>query len=97
MSKQVVSKQCYMVIETFKNGNTKAVYRRLREQGRMLPEGLTYVSSWIADDLKRCYQVMETADRTLLDEWMAAWSDLIRFETQPVINSEEAASRVEAL
>ena len=59
----------YMVIERFKRG-AAPVYHRFRERGRMAPEGLDYVSSWVDRDLKTCYQVMETADRRLLEEWM---------------------------
>ncbi|HTN26375.1 MAG TPA: DUF3303 family protein [Burkholderiales bacterium] len=81
----------YMVIEYFRD--PARVYQRFRERGRMAPEGLTYVSSWITPDLKRCYQVMETADRRLLDEWMKNWSDLTEFEVHPVITSKEAAER----
>ena len=80
-----------MVIEHFRD--PVAVYRRFRERGRMAPEGLTYVSSWVTPDLARCYQVMETADRRLLDEWMNNWSDLAEFEIHPVITSREAAER----
>jgi hypothetical protein len=86
----------YMVIERFKNGDAAAVYRRFRKQGRMAPEALHYVSSWVTSDLTRCYQVMETEDRKLFDQWMARWSDLIDFEIVPVITSAEAAERVAA-
>lgn len=81
----------YMVIEHFRD--PAPVYRRFRERGRMAPEGLTYVSSWVTPDLKRCYQVMETEDRRLLDEWMKNWIDLAEFEIHPVITSKEAAER----
>jgi hypothetical protein len=60
----------YMVVEHFKNKDAVAVYRRFRDSGRMAPEGLTYVSSWVDDKLERCYQLMDTQDRRLLDEWM---------------------------
>ena len=60
----------------------------------MAPEGLTYVSSWVDETLARCYQVMETADRSLLDEWMQHWTDLVEFEVHPVITSQEAAQRL---
>jgi hypothetical protein len=82
-----------MVIEHFRGGDAVPVYRRFRERGRMAPEGLTYVSSWITADLARCYQVMETEDRRLLDEWMRNWSDLAEFEVHPVVTSKEAAER----
>ena len=79
----------YMVIERFKNG-AAPVYRRFRERGRMAPEGLDYVSSWVDRDLKTCYQVMETADRKLLEEWMEQWKDLVDFEVLSVLSSKEA-------
>ena len=84
----------YMVIEHFKNKDAVAVYRRFRERGRMAPEGLAYISSWVDEALERCYQVMETDDRALLDAWMANWSDLVDFEVHCVITSKEAAERV---
>jgi hypothetical protein len=83
-----------MVIERFRNGNPAPVYARFRERGRLAPEGLTYVSSWIDERLTTCYQVMETSDRALLDAWIAAWSDLVEFEVVPVVTSKEAAERV---
>jgi Protein of unknown function (DUF3303) len=61
----------YMVIETFRNGDPVPVYRRFRDRGRMMPEGLEYRGSWVTDDLRRCFQVMECPDRRLLDEWIA--------------------------
>ena len=84
----------YMVIEHFRNGDAAPIYQRFRERGRMAPEGLSYVSSWVDDKLSRCYQVMEAADRSLLDEWMSHWADLADFEVHPVITSKEAADRV---
>jgi hypothetical protein len=87
----------YMVIERFKNGDPVPVYRRFRAQGRMAPEGLNYVSSWVDLGLATCYQIMETADRGLLDQWMANWEDLVEFEVHPVMTSAEAAEKVAAL
>ena len=84
----------YMVIESFRNGDAAPVYRRFRDQGRLAPEGLTYVASWVTSDMTRCYQVMECADRSLLDAWMGRWSDLVDFEVIPVVTSQEAAARV---
>ena len=84
----------FMIVEHFRNGDPDPVYRRFKERGRMAPEGLTYVSSWVDETLTRCYQVMETADRSLLDEWMQHWRDLVEFEVHPVITSQEAAQRL---
>ena len=83
-----------MVIETFRNGDAVPVYRRFRDRGRMAPDGVTYVSSWVDERLERCYQVMETHDRALLDAWMMNWRDLVDFEVCPVISSKEAAERI---
>jgi hypothetical protein len=87
-------KRLYMIVEHFRKGDAVPVYRRFRAQGRLAPEGLTYVSSWVDERLERCYQVMETHDRALLDQWIANWSDLVEFEVHPVITSAEAAERV---
>lgn len=84
----------YMIIERFKNADAAPVYARFRQRGRLAPEGLTYVSSWVDETLSVCYQVMETHDRALLDQWIANWSDLVDFEVVPVITSKEAAERV---
>lgn len=84
----------FMVIESFRGGNAEPVYARFRARGRLAPQGLQYVRSWVTTDLTRCYQVMEAPDRVLLDEWMAAWGDLVDFEVVPVITSPEAAARM---
>ncbi len=83
-----------MVVEHFRNGDSASVYRRFRERRRMAPEGLTYISSWVDEGLTTCYQVMETADRSLLDQWMHNWADLVEFEVHPVMTSQEAAQKV---
>jgi hypothetical protein len=83
----------YMIIEHFRTG-AAPVYERFRLKGRLAPDGLTYVGSWVTSDLEHCYQVMQCDDRSLLDAWMAAWNDLIDFEVHPVINSAEAAAMV---
>lgn len=83
-----------MVIERFREGDALPVYRRFRDRGRLAPEGLRYVASWVETDLRRCFQVMECDDRALLDEWIAAWSDLVDFEVLPVLTSAEAAAAV---
>jgi hypothetical protein len=84
----------YMVIENFRDGDPRPVYRRFRAQGRLAPEGLDYVSSWVTDDFKRCYQVMQCDDRSLLDEWMSHWSDIVDFEVLPVVTSAEASAAI---
>jgi hypothetical protein len=84
----------YMIIESFKNRDPVPVYRRFRDQGRLAPEGVTYVSSWITADMDRCYQLMECEDRRLLDQWVARWSDLIDFQVLPVITSAQAVERI---
>lgn len=84
----------YLIVEHFKDGDPRPVYDRFRRSGRLAPDGLHYVSSWVTADLTTCYQVMECDDRRLLDEWIAAWTDLVHFEVHPVITSAEAASRV---
>ena len=81
----------YMVIERFKNRDAKAVYRRFREKGRMAPQGLVYVESWVETNFDRCFQVMECEDARLLEEWTAQWRDLVEFEFVPVLRSKEAA------
>jgi len=83
-----------MVVERFRNGDAAPVYRRFRERGRMAPEGLAYISSWVTEDLSTCYQLMETADRALLEDWIRNWTDLVEFEVHPVMTSQEAAKRV---
>jgi len=87
----------FMVVERFRNGDPRPVYRRFAERGRMAPEGLSYVSSWVDETLTTCYQVMETADRALLDQWMGNWGDLVDFDIHPVITSQEAAQRIARL
>ena len=84
----------FMVVEHFKNGDALPVYRRFREHGRLAPAGLTYVNSWVSEDLARCYQIMESPDRSLLDQWLRHWEDLVDFEVIPVMTSAEAVARV---
>lgn len=84
----------FMIVEHFRNGDAVPVYRRFRDRGRMAPDGLRYVSSWVTADLQRCYQVMECDDASLLDEWMSHWSDVTDFEVVPVMTSVEAAATV---
>jgi hypothetical protein len=82
----------YMVVERFKRGAGPA-YERAVEQGRLLPAGLEYLDSWVDERLDRCFQLMETEDPALIDEWTARWNDLAEFEVVPVISSAAAAAR----
>ena len=84
----------YMIVEHFRNGDPVPVYERFRARGRLAPEGVRYINSWVTDDLTTCYQVMECENRQLLDQWLAAWTDLVEFEVKPVITSAEAAAKV---
>jgi hypothetical protein len=83
-----------MVIERYTQG-AGPVYARAAERGRLLPAGLEYVESWVDEHtLDRCFQLMETEEPALFDQWIAAWSDLVEFEVVPVVSSGEAAARV---
>jgi len=82
----------YMVVETFVHG-PEPVYERAAERGRMLPDGLSYVDSWVDERLDRCFQLMETDDPGLFDAWIAEWHDLAEFEIVPVLSSAEASER----
>jgi Protein of unknown function (DUF3303) len=84
----------FMVIERFRGGDAAAVYRRYRERGRMMPEGLKYVDSWVEKDFGRCFQLMECEDTRLLQQWMSCWEDLVEFEVVPVVTSKEAAEAI---
>ena len=81
-----------MIIETFRNGDPIPAYRRFGAQGRLMPEGLEYRGSWVTEDLRRCFQIMECDDRRLLERWIENWSDITDFEVIPVVTSAEAAA-----
>lgn len=83
----------FMIIERFHGGNPRPVYERFAAHGRMAPEAVNYVNSWVTPDLTTCYQVMESPSRDMLDEWIANWSDIVDFEVIPVITSAEARQR----
>jgi Protein of unknown function (DUF3303) len=87
----------FMVIERFKNREAKPIYRRLRDEGRGMPDGLKYVGSWIEANLDRCFQLMECDDAKLFQAWVARWSDLIEFEIVPVVPSAETRETIEPL
>jgi hypothetical protein len=81
----------FMVIETFRNQDARSVYDRFREQGRLMPDGITYVSSWVQADLRRCFQVVGCGDVTLLQRWVTEWRDLAEFEIVPVVTGNDTA------
>lgn len=84
----------YMVIERYKQGAAVEVYRRARDRGRMLPEGLEYIDSWVEMNFEICYQLMRTESEALLGEWTSRWQDLVDFEIRPVRTSAEAFSEI---
>ncbi|MBL0358660.1 MAG: DUF3303 family protein [Chitinophagaceae bacterium] len=87
-------KKLYMVIERFRPGKIKALYQRFEERGRMMPEGVTYINSWINEEVTVCYQVMEAASLEKLNEWISNWNDMVDFEIVPVITSVQAKAKV---
>jgi hypothetical protein len=87
----------FMVIEHFRPGRAPEVYRRFRERGRMAPDGLQYVSSWVDLEFHRCFQVMKADDETALRQWTVNWEDLIDFEVVPVRTSAQAAAAIAPL
>ena len=82
----------FMVIETFRNQDAKAVYRKFRDHGRMMPDGLSFVGSWVTADLDRCFQLMECDDVTLLQRWCAEWQPVVDFEIVPVVAGKDTAA-----
>lgn len=87
----------FMVVERFRNQNGKAVYRKLRDLGRGLPEGLKFVASYVAADLGRCFQLMETDDVVLFQRWIAEWQDVVEFEVVPVVEGKTTRQALEPL
>jgi hypothetical protein len=84
----------YMIVENFREGDPRPVYRRFRDKGRLAPDGLQYVSSWVTEDMTQCFQVMECDDRRLLDAWIEQWRDIVDFDVIPVMTSAAAAAAV---
>jgi len=83
-----------MILERFRNGDPRPVYERFDQRGRLMPEGMRYVDSWVAADLASCYQVVECDDRSSLERWMSEWSDLVDFDVTPVLTSAAARDAV---
>ncbi len=84
----------FMIVERFKDGKTKEIYRQFQEKGRMMPKGLKYLDSWVEVNFNRCFQLMECDDLRLLQEWILQWQDLGEFEIIPVVTSKETAEVV---
>jgi len=93
-SDEVAESKLFMVIEQFRPGQAPEVYRRFRDRGRMAPEGVRYISSWVDLEFRRCFQVMEAANEAMLEQWTRNWSDLVDFEIVQVRTSEQAASAI---
>ena len=74
----------YMVIERFREGSREEVYVRFQERGRLLPDGLQYIDSWVERKGNRCFQLMETEDVGLFKTWVGQWKDLVEFEIIPL-------------
>lgn len=87
----------FMVIERFDDGNPEPVYRRLREDGRMMPDTLSYEGSWVQADFDRCFQLVECEDVADLQRWVANWQDVVDFEIVPVLDGARTAETVESL
>ena len=87
----------FMVIERFRNRDPRPIYKRLADEGRHMPEGLTYVSSWIEANFDRCWQLMECDDPRLFQEWVAYWSDLMECEIVPVTPSKDMVELMKRL
>ena len=86
-----------MVVKKFKNQDGKAVYRKLRDGGRALPDGLKFISSYVSADLSRCFQLMETDDVTLFQRWIADWQSVAEFEVVPVVEGKDTRAVIEKL
>ena len=84
----------FMIIEKFHPGKGKLIYQRFKEKGRMMPEGVVYINSWINEPISICYQVLECDSREKIQEWISHWSDIADFEVVPVMTSEEAKEKI---
>lgn len=84
----------YMIIERFHPGKVKDLYMRFEQKGRMLPEGVQYLNSWIDNQVRICYQVMESDSEEKIHQWINSWNDLADFEVIPVITSAEAKEKI---
>ena len=69
-----------MVVERFRDGCFAAAYERFENEGRLLPDGLKYLNSWVNSENQVCFQLMETDDPDLFDVWFQRWEDLVEFD-----------------
>ena len=84
----------YMIIEKFHQGKIKQLYERFDERGRLMPDGVNYINSWIDINVETCYQIMESKSEEKLLEWVNNWNDLADFEIIPVLTSAQAKEKV---
>ncbi len=87
----------FMIIEHFKNQDAVPVYRRFRDKGRLAPEGLNYISSWVDTQMVKCFQIMETEDETLIYKWIDNWKDIVDFEVFPIMSSKDSYDKISPL
>lgn len=84
----------FMVIESFKDSQVKEVYRRYHQKGRIMPEGLKYLDSWVEVNFDRCFQLMECDDPLLFQQWVIQWQDLVEFEIIPIVPSKDTTKAI---
>ncbi len=84
----------FMIIEKFHPGKEKEIYQRLEEKGRMMPDGVQYINSWVDQEITTCYQIMESESISKMEEWISNWNDLADFEIIPVITSAQAKEKI---
>lgn len=78
----------FMVIERFKDNDMLPIYRRVRDEGRMFPDGLRYIDSWVEPNFSRCFQLMECDDLRLFQQWALRWRGAgVDLEIVPVVSS----------
>jgi len=82
----------FMVVEHFKPGRAPDIYQRFRDRGRMTPDDVRHVASWVDLRFERCFQIMEADNEARLREWTRQWEDLTDFDIVPVRTSAEAAA-----
>ena len=85
----------FMIIERFKDNDMLPIYKRLRDEGRLFPDGLKYLDSWVEPNFSRCFQIMECDDLRLLQEWIMKCRGMgVTFEIVPVVTSKETRELV---